>query len=137
MRVAAVILTVLLSVAGCSGDDDAPSNASEASGVERAAVRPATDSYDQALARGVLRADPRSGCLWLEGPDGAVGTQLLLYGASYRVDFSTKPASIFDGDRVVARVGESVEVAGGVSARDGVKGCPVEATSFLGYFDRA
>ena len=100
-------------------------------------MRPATNFYDQALARGILRADPRSGCLWLERPDGAVGTQLLLYGASYRVDFSTKPASIFDGDRVVARVGESVEVGGGVSARDGVKGCPVEATSFLGYFDRA
>ena len=133
MRLAAVLLTGLC-LLGCSGENRA-SEPADAAGPERAAVRPATDSYDQAMALGVLRADPQSGCLWLEQAGGSVGVELLLYGEQYRVDFSTDPPSVLDGERVVARVGESVEVGGGMGP-GGVTGCPVQAPSFLGYFER-
>ena len=133
MRTWVLVLAVTVPLTACAANG--ASMASESSnGVERAAVRPAGDGREEALASGVLRADPESGCLWLEQPDGSVGPQLLLYGEEYRVDFSTEPASIRDEDDVVARVGERVEVGGGFGADDGVAGCPVSAPSFLGYF---
>lgn len=134
MRASTFLLAFLLPLTACGGDGS-PTASTSATGVERAAVRPAGDGRDQALATGVLRADPNSGCLWLEQPDGSVGAQLLLYGNEYRVDFSSVPASIRDGDDVVARVGQPVEVGGGFgSTDDGVAGCPVAPPSFLGYF---
>lgn len=91
----------------------------------------------QALATGTLRVDPATGCLWLESEPGKPTMQLLLQGESYRVDFSTAPATIRDGDTVVARADERVEVGGGFTHRvHGVEGCPVTAGTYLGYFER-
>lgn len=85
---------------------------------------------------GTLRADRKTGCLWLEGEAGKPTAQLLLQGDSYRVDFSDSPPTVRDGDDVVATVGQQVEVGGGHTARvQGVEGCPVGASTFLGYFD--
>lgn len=134
MRPWFLILIATVPLTACSGHSTVDPGAESMAGIERAAVRPAGDGREEALASGVLRADPKSGCLWLEQPDGSVGAQLLLYGEEYRVDFSTKPASIRDGDDVVARVGEQVEVGGGFGTDDGVTDCPVSAPSFLGYF---
>lgn len=102
---------------------------------ETAAVRPTGELRMQALGTGTLRADPATGCLWLETEAGKPTMQLLLQGESYRVDFSTSPASIIDGETVVARVDERVEVGGGFTDRvQGVEGCPVTAGTYLGYF---
>lgn len=133
MRTWVLVLAVTVPLTACAGNGAVVAPESS-NAVERAAVRPAEEAREEALAGGVLRADPESGCLWLEQPDGSVGSQLLLYGEEYRVDFSTSPASVRDGDDVVARIGEQVEVGGGSRADDGVAGCPVPAPSFLGYF---
>jgi hypothetical protein len=105
--------------------------------VSRAPVRPAPadGTYEEALATGVLRADLATGCLWLESPDGASTVQLLLQGDSYRVDLAAAPAAVLDGDTVVARIGDRIEVGGGISDREtGVEGCPVRPPVFVGYF---
>lgn len=109
-----------------------------AADIGRAAVRPTGEFRMQALARSMtLRADAVSGCLWLEREDGTPAAQLLLQGDSYRVDFSASPVSVLDGNAVVARVGDVVDVGGGFTQRvDPVKGCPVAAGTFLGYFDK-
>lgn len=117
----------------------APSNSADASptgdGRATAAVRPGNGMAMQAHARGVLRADATTGCLWLEGPDG-VGREVLLQGDSYRVDFDVSPVVIRDGERVVAEVGTAVDMGGGFTPRvDGVEGCPAEGGPFLGYFE--
>lgn len=104
-------------------------------GVSRAAVRPApaNGSYEEALANGVLRADSATGCLWLEQSDGGINTQLLLQGEHYSVDFGASPAAVLAGDTVVARIGDRVEVVGGLNDRDaGVEGCPVPPPVYLG-----
>lgn len=88
-----------------------------------------------ALAFGTLRADAATGCLWLEGPDGEPTGELLLQGDSYRVDFAASPAAVLDGDELVARVGDKVEVGGGSTDEfSGVEGCPVHGGIFLGHF---
>jgi hypothetical protein len=84
---------------------------------------------------GTLRADPKSGCLWLEGDSGNPTAQLLLQGNSYRVEFSDSPATVRNGDDVVATVGQRVEVGGGFTdSVKGVEGCPAAAGTVLGYF---
>lgn len=129
-------LGAVVLMSGCGGGDDSLASAEPPSGVEKAAVRPAGEFRMQALATGTLRADPATGCLWLETEEGKPTLQLLLQGESYRVDFSTSPPSVLDGDTVVARVGERVEVGGGFTDRvRGVEGCPVTPGAFLGYFE--
>lgn len=109
----------------------------EDDGVSQAAVRPSGQFRMQALATGTLRADPTTGCLWLEREDGKPTGQLLLQGEDYSVDFSQSPAAIRLDGVVVARVGERIEVGGGFTNREeGVEGCPVTAGPFLGYFER-
>lgn len=106
-----------------------------ASDITRAAVRPGGGVLMQAQARGTLRADPATGCLWLELESGTTSPQLLLQGAAYWVDFSTNPPVIMYGDDIVATVGEVVEVGGGYSELvQGVAGCPATGGTFLGYF---
>ena len=128
------LLLATLLLTGC-GDQGTSSGFGQEGGVERAAIRPGDDSHDQAPAAGVLRADPKTGCLWLELDDGSAGTQLLLYGDDYRVDFSASPPEVLDGDDVLGRVGEKVEVGGGFGTNGGVPGCPVTTPVFHGYFD--
>lgn len=102
---------------------------------EMAAVRPGNGRAMQAGARGTLRADPATGCLWLEGEDGKPTMQLLLKG-EYRVDFSTSPPSVLEGDAVVARADARVVVGGGFTRlEEGVKGCPVTTGPFVGYVE--
>jgi hypothetical protein len=63
-----LVLTALLPLAACGEATRASSSAPEDARA-RAAVRTGDDgSRDQALASGVLRADPTTGCLWLEQP---------------------------------------------------------------------
>jgi hypothetical protein len=132
-RATRLLLTTLL-LSACGGQGGS-SGFGQEGGVERAAVRPAGDGRDEALATGLLRADPKSGCLWLELEDGSAGTQLLLYGDAYRVNFGATPPEVLDGDDVVGRVGEQVEVGGGFGTNEGVPGCPVPSPVFHGYFD--
>lgn len=121
-------LLVALAVSGCADEQGA--------GVSRAAVVPADGTQMESAATGTLRADPSTGCLWLEGDNGDALTQLLLQG-DYQVDFSQSPPAILDGDSVVARAGERVELGGGQTPHvEDVKGCPVATDQpFLGYFD--
>lgn len=125
-------------LSGCGGGGESLAvSAQPSSERETAAVRPAGEFRMQALGMGTLRADPETGCLWLETEAGKPTKQLLLQGESYRVDFSVSPAAILDGETVVARVGERVEVGGGFTQRvQGVTGCPVTAGTYLGYFER-
>jgi hypothetical protein len=128
-------LTLLLALPAC-GQEAAPPGLAPEEAVARAAVRPGDgSSRDQALASGVLRADPSTGCLWLEQEEGSGGSQLLLVGDDYRVNFSADPPEVLDGDDVVARVGEQVEVGGGAGTVGGVPGCPFEGPIFFGYFE--
>jgi len=133
LRACLVLLLVPLVLAGCGGLDvgaDEPS-------VDRAAVRPVpANGGMEARAVGVLRADPVTGCLWIETPDAPGEMPLLLQGDSYRVDVDASPAAVLDGDTVVAKVGEQIDVGGGNAdpAEAGVEGCPVMGTIFLGYF---
>jgi len=142
---AAVLVPLLLG----SGPDRLPTVAApppttdpesaETAGVSRAAVRPAPadGNYQEALAKGVLRADPATGCLWLEQPAGGARTQLLLQGEQYSVDFGASPAVVLDGGNVVAVVGDVVEAGGGLSDDEaGVEGCPVRPRVYVGYFER-
>lgn len=131
-------LAAAAALSGCGGGGETLAASTEPpSERETAAVRPAGEFRMQALGRGTLRADPDTGCLWLETEAGKPTKQLLLQGESYRVDFSTSPVSILDGETVVARVGEQVEVGGGFTERvQGVEGCPVTAGTYLGYFER-
>ena len=88
------------------------------------------------LIRGTLRADPSTGCLWLEEQGGEPLTQLLIQG-DYRVDFSQAPVTVLDGETVAARVGERVNVGGGFVAPgqvEVVQGCPAMTSAWLGYF---
>lgn len=135
MRTWLIVPAVSMALAGC-GTFDGPEDpgAEPMAGIDRAAVRPAGDGRNEALASGILRADPKSGCLWLEQPDGSVGAQLLLQGEEYRVDFSDEPATVREDGEVVAKVGDRVEVGGGFGAGPGVPGCSVSAPAFLGYF---
>ena len=115
------------------GAPDTPATAE----LSRAAVRPAPADgvYEEALATGVLRADPATGCLWLEDQDGAPTVQLLLQGDAYRVDLAAAPMAVLDGEIVVALVGDRIEVGGGFTDREsGVEGCPVRPSVFVGYF---
>jgi hypothetical protein len=137
MRLAMLVsLAAVTLPSGCGGGDASIAASAESSSERaKAAVRPAGEVRMLALGTGTLRADPDTGCLWLETEAGKPTRQLLLQGESYRVDFSTSPASIRDGETVVARVGERVEVGGGFTERvRGVEGCPVTAGTFLGYF---
>lgn len=105
--------------------------------VERAAIRPPSESRMEALLIGTLNADPTTGCLWIDPRRGLMPIEVLLQaGDGYRVDFSTTPAAIRDGDTVLATVGEEVELGGGSIGRegDGVPGCPVSGPTWLGYF---
>lgn len=64
--------------------------------------------------------------------------ELLLQGGDgYRVDFSTSPAVIRDGETVLAKVGDVVGLGGGGTGRDsdGVAACPVSGPTSLGYFE--
>lgn len=111
----------------------------DTAGVSRAAVLPASadGSHQEALAKGLLRADTASGCLWLEQPDGGSRTQLLLQGEAYSVDFGASPAAVLDGSTIVARVGDEVQAGGGLSDDEaGVDGCPVPPPVYVGYFER-
>lgn len=80
------------SVSRRSAPDDPPHGV-DCPAVSRAAVRPAPadGEYNEALAGGVLRADPATGCLWLQDPEGTATVQLLLQGESYSVDFDASP----------------------------------------------
>ena len=61
--------------------------------------------------------------------------QVLLQGDAYRVDLAAAPPAVLDGDTVVARVGDRIELGGGITDRDtGVGGCPVRPSVFVGYF---
>ena len=113
-RASVLALVLVGSACAAAGPNDAP-------GVDRAAVRPADDGREEAEATGVLRAEPESGCLWLEQTDCQVGAQLLLDGNQYWMDFSTAPASVRDDGDVVARVGEQVEVGGRFAPRTASK----------------
>ena len=134
LRACLVLVLVPLLLAGCGGADVGAAEPS----VDRAAVRPAPADgvWYEAQAVGVLRADPVTGCLWIEAPDGTFELPLLLQGDSYRVDFDASPAAVLDGDTVVAKVGEQIDVGGGNAdpAEAGVDGCPVTGHIFLGYF---
>lgn len=125
--------TLLIALTACAGDgENTPSTSAD---VSRAAVRDGGVSRMLAGFHGTLRADPESGCLWLEGESGQPTAQLLLQGDSYRVDFSDYPATVRNGDAVVATVGQQVDGGGGYTTRvQGVAGCPVDASTFLGYF---
>ena len=129
----ALVLAPLL-LAGCGRADVGAAEPS----VDRAAVRPdpADGVWREAQAVGVLRADPVTGCLWIEAPDAPGGMPLLLQGDSYRVDFDASPAAVLDGDTVVAKVGDQIDVGGGNAgpAEAGVEGCPVTGHIFLGSF---
>ena len=135
MRIWLALPAISLALTGCGAFDGPADPGSDAmAGIDRAAVRPAGEGRNEALASGILRADPKSGCLWLEQPDGSVGAQLLLQGEEYQVDFSDDPASVREEGDVVATVGDRVEVGGGYGTDDGVRGCSVSAPTFLGYF---
>jgi hypothetical protein len=117
---------------------EAPTDGPSPSGVDRAAIRPPSEDRMQALLTGTLRADPATGCLWIEPGAGIAPVQLLIQGGDgYRVDFSTSPATVRDGEAVLATVGEVVELGGGATGRedDGVPGCPVTGPTLLGYFE--
>lgn len=136
---AAVALSAALVVPAVgSGPDEVLTRAAPpAADVGRAAVRPAPadGAYEEALASGVLRADPRTGCLWLQDEAGTATVQLVLQGDAYRVDLAAAPPAVVDGDTVVGRVGDRIEVGGGVSESEtGVEGCPVRTSVFVGYF---
>lgn len=125
-------LLALLAACAAAGADGSPAS----DDVSRAAVRDGGDIRRLAAASGTLRADPNTGCLWLEREDGKPTAQLLLQGEDYKVDFSQSPATVLAGDTVVATVGKRVEVGGGYTKRvEGVERCPVAGT-FLGYFER-
>lgn len=105
---------------------------------ERAAIRPPTKIRMQARLTGKLRADPATGCLWVEPEDGGRPTEVLLQGGSrYRVDFSTAPTTVLDGETILAKVGDVVELGGGFTGQpgSGVVDCPMASGQpFLGYF---
>lgn len=126
-------LAVLLALSACANIGAAiPASSAD---VSRAAVRPGEGFRMMAEFHGTLRADPRSGCLWLEGEAGQPSAQLLLQGDSYGVDFSDNPATVRDGDTVVATVGQPVVGGGGFTTNvQGVEGCPIDASTFLGHF---
>lgn len=132
MRPVVGVVFTALAASGCGGGYAV--TGSEEPDVSRAAVRAEGELRMMALGTGTLRADPATGCLWLEREDGKPTAQLLLQGDDYAVDFSQSPARVLDGDSVVATVGERVSVGGGFTDRvEGVPGCPVSAGTYLGH----
>jgi hypothetical protein len=120
-----------------AGPASPAANGPSPSPVERAAIRPPSESRMEAELTGTLNADPTTGCLWIDPGRGLMPIELLLQGGDgYRIDFSATPATIRDGETVLATVGEKVELGGGSTGRegDGVPGCPVSGPTFLGYF---
>lgn len=126
------VLSLPACVQGEAGGSAAGAADPSRDGVSRAAVITDDPLKKDAGLRGILRADPSTGCLWLD-VGGGKAAELLLQGAGYSVDFSTTPASVLDGDRVVATVGKRLDVGGGHTSRPGVPGCPVTTGgAFLG-----
>jgi hypothetical protein len=115
---AALLTLSVVALAGCGSTTiDGPATA---------AVLPDRDGGPEAANSGVLRGDPDSGCLWLEGPNGQ-REQVMLVG-DFHVDWTPEPARVELGGEPWADLGEFLNVGGGGEANEGVAGCPVETS---------
>jgi hypothetical protein len=72
---------------------------------------------------GVMRVDPKSGCVWLEN-GGRPTSQLIFYGEWRLTEFNGRPA-IYRDNTLQASAGDFVKFTGAGTATDGVAGCPV------------
>ena len=101
----------------------------------RAAVRTAARSTGDAQVAGTLRADPRSGCLWVEDAGGRI--PVLLAHPRYSVRLDSAPPAVVDDDNAVIDAGRAVRISGARgSGTDAVPGCAVPGPPFIGVLAR-